>query len=106
MPGAAISIFADRRDRRIKLPISGMSDIGDFIRRHSPSVSVPAIFYAHRCELPVKSISQVGRFYHMNNIEVPHHRDRRKISPGVSASIGGENRLRLSLAIKFAAIGV
>ena len=28
-PGAAIAIFADRRDRRIKSPISGMSDIGD-----------------------------------------------------------------------------
>ena len=26
---------------------------------------VPAIFYAHRCELPVKSINPVGRFYHM-----------------------------------------
>ena len=29
VPGAAIAIFADRRDRRIKSPISGMSDIGD-----------------------------------------------------------------------------
>ena len=29
VPGAAISIFADRRDRRIKSPISSMSDIGD-----------------------------------------------------------------------------
>ena len=29
MPGAAIAIFADHRDRRIKSPISGMSDIGD-----------------------------------------------------------------------------
>ena len=27
MPGAAIAIFADRRDRRIKSSISGMSDI-------------------------------------------------------------------------------
>ena len=34
-----------------------------------------------------------------NKVEVPHRRDRRKKSPGVSASIGG------SLAIKFAAIG-
>ena len=38
--------------------------------------------------------------------KLPHRRDRRKKSPGVSASIGGENRLRFSLAIKFAAIGV
>ena len=29
VPGAAIAIFADHRDRRIKSPISGMSDIGD-----------------------------------------------------------------------------
>ena len=29
VPGAAIPIFADRRDRRINSPISGMSDIGD-----------------------------------------------------------------------------
>ena len=45
-------------------------------------MSVPAIFYAHRCESPVKSISQVGSFYHMNNVEVPHRRDRRKKLPG------------------------
>ena len=38
--------------------------------------------------------------------KLPHRRDRRKKSPDVSASIGGENRLRFSLAIKFAAIGV
>ena len=38
--------------------------------------------------------------------KLPHRRDRRKKSPGVSASIGGENRLRFSLVIKFAAIGV
>ena len=29
LPGAAIAIFADRRDRLINSPISGMSDIGD-----------------------------------------------------------------------------
>ena len=29
VPGAAIAIFADRLSRRIKSPISGMSDIGD-----------------------------------------------------------------------------
>ena len=66
---------------------------------------VPAIFYVHRCELPVKSINQVGRFYHMNNVEVPHRRDRRKKSPDVSASIGGENRLRFSLAIDADTLG-
>ena len=39
-----------------------------------------------------------------NKFEVPDRRDRRKKSQTVSASIGGENRLRFSLAIKFAAI--
>ena len=29
VPGAVIAIFANRRDRRIKSPISGMSDIDD-----------------------------------------------------------------------------
>ena len=33
---------------------------------HSPSVPVPAIFYGHYCESPVKSTHQVGRFSHMN----------------------------------------
>ena len=33
---------------------------------HSPSVSVPAIFYVYCCESPVKSTHQVGRFYHMS----------------------------------------
>ena len=49
---------------------------------------VPAIFYTYRCELPVKSINQVGRFYHMNDVEVPHRRDRRIKSSGVSPALG------------------
>ena len=40
-----------------------------------------------------------------NKLEMLHRRDRRKKSLSVSASIGGVNRLRFSLAIKFAAIG-
>ena len=36
-----------------------------------------------------------------NKLEVPHRRDRRRKSPSVSASIGGEKRLRFKLAIKF-----
>ena len=68
---AAIPIFAGRRDRRIKTPISCMSDIGDLIRRHSPSVPVPAIFHSHRCKSPVKSTIQVGRFYHMTFQKAP-----------------------------------
>ena len=66
MPGAAIAIFAVRRDRRIKSPISGMSDIGDSIRWDSPSVPIPAIFYVYCCKSPVKLTHQVGRFYHMS----------------------------------------
>ena len=76
MPAAAIAIFANRRDRRIKSPISGMSDIGD---RHSPSEPVPSIFYGHCCESPVKSTHQVGRFYH-DFSKLLQRRDRRKIS--------------------------
>ena len=33
VPGVAMAIFADHRDRRIKSPISDKPDIGDFIRR-------------------------------------------------------------------------
>ena len=90
-------LYADCRDRCIKSPVSGMSDIGDYIRRHSPSVPLPAIFYAHHCESPVKSINQVGQFYRNDFSKLPHRRDRRKKSPRVSAIIGGENRLRSNL---------
>ena len=58
-------------------------------------------FFMLIAELPVKSISQVGLFYHMNSAAIGE-----KKSPGVSASIGGENHLRFSLAIKCAAIVV
>ena len=94
VPGAAIAIFAGRRDRRIYK-----------IRRHSPSVPVPAMFYAHQCESPVKSINQVGRFYHDFSERSSMEPGKVEV-PGVSSSIGGENHLRFSLAIKFAAIGV
>ena len=57
VPGAAFAIFANRR---IKLLISGMSDIGDEIRRHLPSVPIPAIFCGHCCESPVKLTHQAG----------------------------------------------
>ena len=42
VPGAGIAIFADRRDRRIKSPISGISN--QYRRINSPSVPVSAIF--------------------------------------------------------------
>ena len=115
-PGTHLAIlYADRRDRRIKWPISGMSDIGDYIQRYSSSMPVPAIFYAHCCESPVKLTNQVGRFYHITFQNVPRWSQGTRLkchiaaigekkSPGVSASIGGQNRLRFSLSIKFAAI--
>ena len=78
VPGVAIAIFANRRDRRINSPMSGMS---------------------------VKPATHLAILSH-DFSRLPHGRDRRKKSSGVSASIGGENRLRFSLAIKFAAIGV
>ena len=90
--GAAIVFFADRHDRRIKSPVSGMLDIGDYIR--------------YFLILLFKMVDSSDKMELGNKLEVPHRRDRRKKSPGVSASIGGENRLRFSLTIKFAAIGV
>ena len=113
VPANLIAIFADRRNRRTKSPISGMSDIGDLIRRHSPSVPVPAIFYVYCCESPVKPTHQVGRFYHMsfqnchiatigekNRQVCPHaifagdqiRRDRRIKSPGVSLALKQRRR--------------
>ena len=77
-----------------------MSDIGDWIRRHSPSVPVPAIFYAHHCESPVKSTHEVGQFYHNVFSKLPHPRDRRKKSPSVSAIIRGD-QIRRDRRIKF-----
>ena len=43
---AAIGIFANPRDRGIKSPISGMSDIGDLIRRHSLNMAAANNFFA------------------------------------------------------------
>ena len=69
-----------------------------------------AIFYADRRDrrkspvVPGAAIAIFAAILHEFS-KLPHRRDRRKKSPGVSASIGGENRLRFSLAINFAAIG-
>ena len=110
MPGAAIMIFADCLNRRIKSLVSDISDMGDLIRQHSPSVPIPAILYAHCCKSP----DRLGDFYHMtfqssgqqrclepgNKIEVANRRDWRSKSPSVPASINGEIHSRYSLAIK------
>ena len=68
---------------------------GNGHRRHSPSVPVPAIFYAHRCESPLKSTHQVGRFYHMTFQNGGHERGK---WPGRS--------LGIKLKCQIAAIGV
>ena len=39
LPGAAIAIFPDHRDRRIKSPISEIPDICNFVRRSGRSKS-------------------------------------------------------------------
>ena len=56
---------------------------------------VPAIFYAHRCESPLKSTNQVGRFYHMTFQNGGHDRGK---WPGRS--------LGMKLKCQIAAIGV
>ena len=67
-------LYADHRDRSANARCSDCDfrrsprsayKIADIGRRHSPSVPVPAIFYGHCCEAPVKLTYQVGRFYHM-----------------------------------------
>ena len=64
--------------------MSGMSDIGDYIRRHSPSVPVSEIFYTHRCESPAKkSTNQVRRVYHRSFQNTPAPQN---------AAIGEKNR--------------
>ena len=48
VPGAAIAIFADRRDRPIKSPISDMSDIGIHIRQVCPFPRFSTVIAANR----------------------------------------------------------
>ena len=50
VPCTATPIFADRRYQPIRAPTSGMSGIGDKLRRRSPNVPLPAILYARRGE--------------------------------------------------------
>ena len=43
-----------------------------------PSVQTPHSFVSACRTASVKSTNQVRRFYHLNNVEVPHRHDRRK----------------------------
>ena len=64
--GPAIAIFADRRDRRIKSPTSGMSDIGDLNLPAFFKCARSRDFYVYYYKSPVKPAHQVGRFHHMS----------------------------------------
>ena len=79
-----------RRSPRSAYKIADMWHV-KYWRLDSPSVPVPAIFYAHRCESPAKSTNQVGRLYHMTFQNTP------RWSPGTSLKchivvIGEKNR--------------
>ena len=79
-----------RRSPRSAYKIADMWHV-KYWRLDSPSVPVPAIFYAHRCESPAKSTTQVGRLYHMTFQNTP------RWSPGTSLKchivvIGEKNR--------------
>ena len=109
VPRAAIANFADHRDRRMKSPISGMSDSFRYRRLNSPAFVKCARFRDFlRSLLRIASKANPSGLAILSHdfSKLPHRRDRRKKSPSVSASIGGEDRLRFSLAIKFAAIGI
>ena len=96
-----------RRSQRSAYKIADIWHVR-YRRLNTPSVPVPAIFYAHHCESPVKSTNQVRRFYHMTSQNAP------RWSPGTRfkchiAAISEKNRQvcpHQSVAIKFAAIGV
>ena len=47
-PATTVAILANCRDQHIKLPISGLLDIGNLISHHSPSVSTTVILCACR----------------------------------------------------------
>ena len=105
VPGAAIAIFADRRDRRIIADIWHVR----YRRLNSPAFAKCARSRDFlRLLLWIASKANPSGWAILSHefSKLLHRRDRRKKSPGVSASISGENRLRFSLAIKFAAIGV
>ena len=118
VPGAATAIFTDRRDLRIKSPISGMSSSCQIsaikfagIRRVCPfprfstriAVNRQSIRMGYFIRLLLKMVDSSDKMESENKREVPQRRDRRKNRQ--IASIGGENRLLFSLAIKFVAIG-
>ena len=97
-------LYANCHDRRksADVPVAAIasfaiSDRSDS-RRHSPSVLVPAIFYGLRIASKANPSGWViFRILSHDFSKLPHRCDRRKKSPSVSASNGGENRWRSNL---------
>ena len=75
-----VILYADRRERRKSPGVPGAA-IAIFADRRDRRIKSPICGISHEFSI------------------LPHRRDRRKKSPSVSASIGGENRLRFSLPI-------
>ena len=113
-------LYADHRDRRKSPGLPGCSDC-HFRRSRRSAYKIADIWHVRYRRLNLPAFAKSARSCDFLRIaskanpsglailshdcsKLPHRRDRRKKWPGVSASIGGENRLRFSLAIKFAAI--
>lgn len=100
-PGAAITNFANRRDRRLKSPVSGILYIGDYIRR-GLRLSVP-VSRDFPCESPVTCKNEVGHLYHMTFQTAPNgaweHNWSRK-SPSLPESINREIHSRFSHVVR------
>ena len=93
VPGAAIAIFADSRDRRIKSPISGMSDIGYLILSRD--------FLRLLLRIASKANPSGWAILSHEFSKLPHRSDRRKKSPGVSASTTSDcDQIRCDRRIK------
>ena len=98
MPGAAIAIFADRR--YLACQISAIKFAG--IRQVCPFPRFSTLIAANRQSTRMryfliflfKMVDSSDEMEPGNKLEAPHRRDRRKKSPGLSASIGGEVALQ------------
>ena len=98
MSGATIAIFTDHRDRRIIADIWHVR----YWRLNSPAFAKCARSRDFLRLLPwIASKANPSGWAILSHEfwKLPHCRDRRKKSSGVSASIGGENRLRSAYKI-------
>ena len=83
-----------RRSRRSAYKIADIWHVR-YRRLNSPSVPVPAIFYAHRCESPLKSTNEVRRFYHMTFQNVGHERGKWR-----GRSLGVKLKCQIAICVK------